>query len=89
MKSLNLFPLLQNTSIGMEYYNKGMGPGGSGQFSQQNFIPGPVGDGMSNNMWNPQTKGQVSEASDKVVSGLHKVLKMWFLCPLNRRFGGI
>ncbi|XP_056017812.1 ankyrin repeat domain-containing protein 17-like isoform X4 [Ostrea edulis] len=56
-----------NTSIGMEYYNKGMGPGGSGQFSQQNFIPGPVGDGMPNNMWNPQTKGQVSEASDKVM----------------------
>lgn len=59
--------LLQGTSVGMEYYGKGMGPG---QFSmaQQNFIPGPVGDGMQNNMWNPQMKGQVSEASDKVVS---------------------
>lgn len=62
---------MQGTSVGMEYYGKGIGPGGGGQFSmaQQNFIPGPVGDGMPNNMWNPQMKGQVSEASDKVVSG--------------------
>lgn len=61
---------LQGTSVGMEYYGKGIGPGGGGQFSmaQQNFIPGPVGDGMPNNMWNPQMKGQVSEASDKVVN---------------------
>lgn len=61
---------LQGSSVGMEYYGKGIGPGGGGQFSmaQQNFIPGPVGDGMPNNMWNPQMKGQVSEASDKVVN---------------------
>lgn len=61
--------VLHGTSVGMEYYGKGIGPGGGGQFSmaQQNFIPGPVGDGMPNNMWNPQMKGQVSEASDKVM----------------------
>lgn len=68
---------LQGTSVGMEYYGKGIGPGGGGQFSmaQQNFIPGPVGDGMPNNMWNPQMKGQVSEASDKVVNTV--LISLW------------
>lgn len=68
---------LQGTSVGMEYYGKGNGPGGGGQFSmaQQNFIPGPVGDGMPNNMWNPQMKGQVSEASDKVVNTV--LISLW------------
>lgn len=68
---------LQETSVGMEYYGKGIGPGGGGQFSmaQQNLIPGPVGDGMPNNMWNPQMKGQVSEASDKVVNTV--LISLW------------
>lgn len=68
---------LQGSSVGMEYYGKGIGPGGGGQFSmaQQNFIPGPVGDGMPNNMWNPQMKGQVSEASDKVVNTV--LISLW------------
>lgn len=68
---------LKGTSVGMEYYGKGIGPGGGGQFSmaQQNFIPGPVGDGMPNNMWNPQMKGQVSEASDKVVNTV--LISLW------------
>lgn len=68
---------LQGTSVGMEYYGKGIGPSGGGQFSmaQQNFIPGPVGDGMPNNMWNPQMKGQVSEASDKVVNTV--LISLW------------
>jgi hypothetical protein len=71
----DLFPLLQS----MEYYSKGIGPGGSGQFPQQNFVPGPVGDGMPNNMWNPQMKGQVSETSDKAVSRWHQICLRKFL----------
>ncbi|XP_061191259.1 ankyrin repeat domain-containing protein 17-like isoform X1 [Saccostrea echinata] len=69
MSDQQMDKVLNSSSMSMEYYTKGIGPGG-GQFSmaQQSFIPGPVGDGIpNNNMWNPQVKGQVSEASDKVM----------------------
>lgn len=40
---------------------------------QQPFIPGPVGDGMSN-LWNPQAKGQVTDPSDKAVRIIECIL---------------
>lgn len=61
---------MQNASVQMPFFAKGMVGGGFPQQpqpqQQQPFIPGPVGDGMSN-LWNPQAKGQVTDPSDKAM----------------------
>ena len=53
--------------MGMPFYGKGIGTGTTPFSMQQPYNPGPIGDGMSN-MWNPQLKGEMSEASEKAVS---------------------
>lgn len=49
----------------MGFYGKGMR--GTPFSVQQAYNPGPLGDGVAN-MWNPQLKGDMSEAENKAVS---------------------
>ncbi|KAK3090841.1 hypothetical protein FSP39_015089 [Pinctada imbricata] len=56
---------VQNQSIGMGFYGKGIR--GTPFSVQQAYNPGPLGEGVAN-MWNPQLKGDMTEAENKAVS---------------------